>query len=147
MAYRNHFYFHKQFLNTFSVIHYSHLTSLLTYVLMNVLCIKELLFECINSSPPSAAYMCQWIGSVLVQRMACHLFGTKPLSKPTLCCRNLRIKHQWIFIQNTCFIHENASENVVCENGGHFVRVEMSWKRRSPLFRAHTLGMVMIQSV
>ena len=28
--------------------------------------------------------MCQWIGSTLVQIMACRLFGTKPLSKPML---------------------------------------------------------------
>ena len=38
----------------------------------------------INPSPPNAAYMRQWIGSALVQIMACCLFGTKPLSKPTL---------------------------------------------------------------
>ena len=38
----------------------------------------------VNSSPPSAAYMRQWIGSALVQIMACHLFGAKPLSKPML---------------------------------------------------------------
>ena len=38
----------------------------------------------INWSPPSAAYMRQWIGSALVQIMACPLFGTKPLSKPML---------------------------------------------------------------
>ena len=38
----------------------------------------------VNSSPPSAAYMRQWICSALVQIMACRLFGTKPLSKPTL---------------------------------------------------------------
>ena len=31
----------------------------------------------------SAAYMRQWIGSALVQMMACRRFGTKPLSKPT----------------------------------------------------------------
>ena len=35
-----------------------------------------------NSSPPSAAYMRLWIRSALVQIMACHLFGAKPLSKP-----------------------------------------------------------------
>ena len=34
-----------------------------------------------NSSPPSAAYMRQWIRSALVQIMACRLFGAKPLSK------------------------------------------------------------------
>ena len=38
----------------------------------------------VNLSPPSAAYMCQWIGSALVQMMACSLFGAKPLSKPML---------------------------------------------------------------
>ena len=38
----------------------------------------------VNSSPPSAAYMHQWIGSALVQIMACRLFGAKPLSKPML---------------------------------------------------------------
>ena len=38
----------------------------------------------INSFPPGAIYMCQWIGSALVQIMACHLVGAKPLSKPML---------------------------------------------------------------
>ena len=36
----------------------------------------------VSSSPLSAAYMRQWIGSALVQIMACCLFGAKPLSKP-----------------------------------------------------------------
>ena len=34
--------------------------------------------------PPSAAYMRQWIGSALVQIMACRLFGAKPLSESVL---------------------------------------------------------------
>ena len=38
----------------------------------------------VNSSPPSAAYMRQSIGSALVQIMACRLFGAKSLSKPML---------------------------------------------------------------
>ena len=38
----------------------------------------------VNSSPPSAAYMRQWIGAALVQIMVCHLFGAKPLSKPMM---------------------------------------------------------------
>ena len=38
----------------------------------------------INSSPPSASYMRQWIGPALVQIMACRLFGAKPLSKQML---------------------------------------------------------------
>ena len=44
----------------------------------------ELQVFCINSSPPSAAYMLQWIGSALFQIMACRLFVAKPLSKPML---------------------------------------------------------------
>ena len=37
-----------------------------------------------DSSPPSSAYTRQWIGSILVEIMACRLFGAKPLSKPML---------------------------------------------------------------
>ena len=41
-----------------------------------------------NSFSHSAAYMRHWTGSVLVQIMACRLFGAKPLSKPMLgCCQ------------------------------------------------------------
>ena len=36
------------------------------------------------SFPPSAAYMRHWIGSALVQIMACRLFGTEPQSEPVL---------------------------------------------------------------
>ena len=39
---------------------------------------------CLNHLPPSAAYMRQWIGSALVQIMACRLFGAQPLPKPML---------------------------------------------------------------
>ena len=45
----------------------------------------SILWIVINSSPPSAAYIRQWIGSALVQIIACPLFGAKPLSKPKLC--------------------------------------------------------------
>ena len=38
----------------------------------------------VNSSPLSNAYKRQWIGSALVQIMACRLFGAKPSSKPML---------------------------------------------------------------
>ena len=37
-----------------------------------------------NSSPPSAAYMCQWTRSALVQVRACRLFSAKPLPEPML---------------------------------------------------------------
>ena len=59
-----------------------------------VLCIQQSglgkrqpgLLAAINSSPPSATYMHQWIGSAFVQIMACHLISAKPFSKPMLGC-------------------------------------------------------------
>ena len=72
----------------------------------------------INSAPPNAAYMHQWIGSALVRILVCRLFGAKPLSKPMLCYCQLVLsnKFQWIFKQNTkLFTHENVSESVDCE--------------------------------
>ena len=56
-----------------------------------------------NSSPPSAPYMRQWIGSALVQIMTCRLFGAKPSFKPMLGLVNwtLRNKLKWNFNQNT----------------------------------------------
>ena len=47
----------------------------------------------VNSSPPSAAYMRQWIGSALVQIMACRLYGAKPLSEPMLECCSFKKMH------------------------------------------------------
>ena len=38
----------------------------------------------VNSSPSRAAYTRKWIGTALVQIMACRLFGAKPFSKPLL---------------------------------------------------------------
>ena len=90
----------------------------------------------VNSSPPSATYIRQWIGSAMVQIMACRLFGTKPLSEPgtsilailvpvwtNTWLLSIRNKLQWNINQNTkLFIHENTSETIVCENGGHFVQ-------------------------
>ena len=70
----------------------------------------------INSSPPGAAYMCQWIGSALLQIMACRLCGAKPLPKSALVNWTHRNKPQWNFNQNTkLFIHKNAFENIACE--------------------------------
>ena len=78
----------------------------------------------INLSPPSA-YMRQWSGSSLVQVMACRLFGDKPLNEPMLAYYQL---DSWEHIlekiesESIIFIKENAIENVVCQNGGHFVQ-------------------------
>ena len=82
-----------------------------------------------NSFPPSAAYMRQWIDSTFVQIMACHLFGTKPLSDQMLLNVNWTPgnKFQWNLNRNSIiFIQENALENVVCTNGSHFIQGEMS---------------------
>ena len=98
-----------------------------------------------NSSPHCAAYMRRWIGSALLQIMVCRLFGTKPLSEqtfrssqvlspgPLVYMNNL----QWNFNQNwKLFIHENASEYIVCEmaailsggGGGNCLTVEMHFQ-------------------
>ena len=44
-------------------------------------CYMHIEFQLINLSPPSIAYMHQWIGPAMVQMMACRLFGAMPLSK------------------------------------------------------------------
>ena len=57
----------------------------------------------INSSPPCAAHMRPWTGSALVQVMACHLFGAKPLPKPMQAyCQldtweQISVKFEWEF--------------------------------------------------
>ena len=70
----------------------------------------------VSSSAPGAAYIRLWIGSALLQIMACRLFSAMPLSKPMLGYWTPRNKLRWKFNQNTkLFINENASENIVCE--------------------------------
>ena len=53
--------------------------------------------QCVNSSPPCAAYKRQWTGSALVQVIVYHLFGTKPLPNQCWLIVNLAIgnKFQW----------------------------------------------------
>ena len=76
----------------------------------------------INSYPPSATYVRQWIGSALVQIMARRLFSTKPLNIKQFCFIvkwTFRNTLQWHLNQNTKFvIHENVSEDI------HFVQKE-----------------------
>ena len=62
--------------------------------------------------------MRQWIGSALVQIMACRLFGANPLSKQCWFIVNWTPRNEikWIFNQNKKnFISENVSGNIVCE--------------------------------
>ena len=86
--------------------------------------------EQFNSSSPSAEYMHQWTGSALVQVMACRQFGTKPLPEPMLAVNSTPgNKLQWNSYWNSIiFFQENSFEIVICQNGSHFVQVEMSWK-------------------
>ena len=85
----------------------------------------------LNLSPPSAAYIRQWIGSALVQIMACRLFGTKPLSKPMLgYCQLDSYEQISIKIQNFSFMKRHLKYRL--RNGGHFVQGEMS-KRKTTL--------------
>ena len=71
-----------------------------------------------NSSPPSAAYMCQSTRTAIIQVVACHLFGTKPLPEPMLTNCQLDPKEQTSVefkSKYMIFIHKNAFENVICE--------------------------------
>ena len=61
--------------------------------------------------------------------MACRLLGAKPLPEPMLANCQLDSWQQIsvkFYRYSTIFIQENAFENVVCQNGGHFVQGEMS---------------------
>ena len=66
-----------------------------------------------NASIHIAAYMRQWIGSVLVKIMACRLFGASHYLNQCSIIINwiLRHKLQWNFNQNTkFFFHKNTSK-------------------------------------
>ena len=85
----------------------------------------------INSSTPSAAYMCQWIGSALVQIMACRLFGAKPLSKSMLVYCQLEPKEQIsVKFQSKCktFHSWKCVRNCRLRNDALFVQGEMCFK-------------------
>ena len=72
----------------------------------------------VNSSPPSAAYMRQETGSVLVQVMACRLTAPSHyLSQYWLNVNwTLRNKLHWYFNRHSIiFIEEFTFENVVCD--------------------------------
>ena len=88
----------------------------------------------------ASAYMRQWIGSALVQILACRLYGAEPLSKPMLLFVNWTLgnKLQENFNQNTnIFIHKNVFEIIVCElaailSTGRWV--EVNWNAQVEYF-------------
>ena len=76
----------------------------------------QTLTHLIYSSPRSAAYMCQWIWSTLVQVMACRLFGAKPLSEPMLAYCQLDIWEQISLKSSLKFIyfHSRKCDSKCC---------------------------------
>ena len=94
-----------------------------TTILFRSMCVR------FNSSPPSVAYIRQWIGWALVQIMACRLFGAKPLSKPMLCQCQLDPKEQTsVKFQSKykTFHSRKCIWKYRLRIGGHFVQGEMS---------------------
>ena len=88
--------------------------------------------------------MRQCTGWALLQIMACRLFGTKPWSEPVLgyCQLDLGNKVQWNFNQNTrLFIHENASQNIVCDTAAILSRGDELMKDSHVKLPSH-LGML-----
>ena len=83
----------------------------------------------VNPSPSFVAYMRQLFRSALVQIMACRLFGAKLLSKPMLgYCQLDPWEQTSVKFESKykTFVGENTIENVVCQNGSHFVQGGMS---------------------
>ena len=79
-----------------------------------------------NSSPPSAAYMCQGIRSALVQIMAWRLFGAKPSSKPMLgYCQSDPLEQTSVkyWSKFKTFHSRKCIWKYRLWNGGHFVKV------------------------
>ena len=97
--------------------HKIHHFILKSMILTNTVWIYLIVFVLLNSSPPSAPYMRQWIGSTFVQIMACRLFGW------VIANWTIGNKLQLNFYQNTkLLVHENASEKNRLWNGSQFVQ-------------------------
>ena len=78
-----------------------------------------------NSSPPCAAYMLQWIGSALVQVMACRLFGAKSTPEPMLAYCKLDLEEQTSMnfeSKYKTFYSWKCIWKCRLRNGGHFVQ-------------------------
>ena len=102
-------------------------------VLENVACKMSANYfwpPCINSSPLSAAYMCQWIGSPLVQIMACgRIILHQAIIKTNaglLSIGPLGTNFSEILIQIQNFSFTKCIWRYRLWNGGHFVQWEMS---------------------
>ena len=104
----------------------------------------------VNSSPPSAAYMHQWTKSALVQVMACRLLSHYLNQCWLIVNWTLGKKFMWNTYRNfITFIQENASEIVVCQNGGHFARgrwvnlLQLNWRLPTQRWNSQVPGLQM----
>ena len=92
--------------------------------------------------------MRQWIGSALVQIMACRRFGA-PSHYLNQCWSivnwTLRDKFQRNLNQNSNIsIQENAFENAICQNGGHLVQGGDELTRGPVMLYSHQNGIVIL---
>ena len=74
----------------------------------------------LNSSPSSAAYMRQWTASVLLQAMACRLFGAKPLPNDDflpIAPLGTNFSEVRIKIQNFSFMKMSEKWRTFCSGG------------------------------
>ena len=86
-------------------------------------------YNLVNSSPPSAAYMHQWIRPALVHIMARCPLNAMPLSKPMLGYCKLKLLEQTsvkVKLKYTTFHSRKCIWKHCLGNGGHFVQEEMS---------------------
>ena len=87
-----------------------------------------------NSSPPNAAYMHRWAGSVLVQVMACRLFGTKPSPEQKLTYCQLDKKKKNSVKSKYNFLWK-CIRKCHLRNGGHFVPVGWDKGNKMELYK------------
>ena len=76
----------------------------------------------INPSPPSAAYMRQWIRPTLVQLMACCLFSTKPWPEPMPLIVSWTKEQNFSEILIEIFHSRKCIWKCCLQNDGHFFR-------------------------
>ena len=94
-------------------------------------CYGNILFKgpSVNSSPPSAAHMCRWTGTSLVQVIAWCKKGDKSIPELILIYCQMDPKEQISVINESKFKHFHSRKYVwKCRlrNGGHFVQGEIN---------------------
>ena len=123
-----HIWFHMDFIWMSLQVHRRILNNVKWFLALTV---DNLVSACffVDSSPPSAPYMCQWVRSALVQIMALSLFGAKPLSRLMLGYGHLepwKQTLQWNSNRNTKFsftemhFKTSAKRQPFCPGGNDF---------------------------